>query len=148
MKFATSYFYQIRFFKPNMIPISTAKWDPKWYHSFGPQTHRFFDKRRILNGCRINALSPINDNCRGTPCPHTPELCEFLKEYAEQLKELDFTRIVAKCQLFADEAGITDPVFVFMVHEAPTKACSERASIQQFVRDNGYECDELSYPIQ
>ena len=32
MKIMTSYFYAIRFFKPNMIPISTAKWDPKWYH--------------------------------------------------------------------------------------------------------------------
>lgn len=28
MKIYTSYFYMIRFMKPNMIPLSTAKWDP------------------------------------------------------------------------------------------------------------------------
>ena len=32
MKIYTSYFYQIRFFKPNMIPLSTAKYDPSWFH--------------------------------------------------------------------------------------------------------------------
>ena len=30
--FATSYFYQIRFFRPDMIPLSTARFDPSWYH--------------------------------------------------------------------------------------------------------------------
>lgn len=34
MKFYTSYFYKLRFFTPNMLPFSTAKWDPKWYHNF------------------------------------------------------------------------------------------------------------------
>lgn len=29
MKIRTSYFYQIRNFKKNMIPVSTAMWDPK-----------------------------------------------------------------------------------------------------------------------
>lgn len=29
MKIKISYFYMIRFFKPNQIPISTAVWDPK-----------------------------------------------------------------------------------------------------------------------
>lgn len=32
MKILISYFYQIRFFKPNMIPLSTAAFDPKWFH--------------------------------------------------------------------------------------------------------------------
>ena len=31
MKIYTSYFYQIRNFKPNMIPVSTAISDPFWY---------------------------------------------------------------------------------------------------------------------
>ena len=32
MKIRLSYFYQIRFFKKNMIPMSTALSDPEWYH--------------------------------------------------------------------------------------------------------------------
>lgn len=28
LKFVTSYFYKVRFFTPNMIPLSTAIWDP------------------------------------------------------------------------------------------------------------------------
>ena len=31
MKIATSYFYQIRNFKPWMIPVSTCLSDPEWY---------------------------------------------------------------------------------------------------------------------
>ena len=44
MKFALGYFYQVRFFTPNMIPVSTAVSDPKWYHqNKGPQ-FTFLDK--------------------------------------------------------------------------------------------------------
>lgn len=32
MKILTSYFYQIRNFKPYQIPLSTAISDPAWYH--------------------------------------------------------------------------------------------------------------------
>ena len=34
MNIYISYFYNIRFFPKNLIPISTAMWDPKWYHNF------------------------------------------------------------------------------------------------------------------
>ena len=30
MNILISYFQQIRYFKPYMIPVSTAMWDPKW----------------------------------------------------------------------------------------------------------------------
>lgn len=32
MKIYTSYFYMVRFMKPYMIPLSTAKFDPAWFH--------------------------------------------------------------------------------------------------------------------
>lgn len=54
MKFYISYFYQIRFFKPNMIPISTAKWDPKWYSQNGKP---YIDKRGVVNGLRAPVLA-------------------------------------------------------------------------------------------
>ena len=50
MKLAISYFYQIRFFKPYMIPVSTAHWDPAWYHDWAGAAHVFVDKRGVING--------------------------------------------------------------------------------------------------
>lgn len=32
MKFYISYFYAVRFMKPNTVALSTAMWDPKWFH--------------------------------------------------------------------------------------------------------------------
>lgn len=43
MKLCTSYFYRIRFFRPDIVPFSTAKWDPKWYHNFQGQANIFLD---------------------------------------------------------------------------------------------------------
>ena len=41
MKVRISYFYQIRNFKSNMIPMSTCISDPKWYHDFKGKNHLF-----------------------------------------------------------------------------------------------------------
>ena len=43
----TSYFYQIRNFKPNMIPLSTALWDPKWFHKNKGHSFQFKDKNGV-----------------------------------------------------------------------------------------------------
>ena len=45
MKIATSYFYQIRNFKPYMIPVSTALSDPEWYRPPAGQEY-YIDKER------------------------------------------------------------------------------------------------------
>ena len=58
MKVYTSYFYKIRFFKPNMIPISTAIWDPKWYHQNQGSDHWFIDKNGVINGLRAPVFAP------------------------------------------------------------------------------------------
>ena len=55
MKIRTSYFYQIRNFKKNMIPVSTAMSDPLWYRPEQGQEY-FFDKRGIVNGLRYTPL--------------------------------------------------------------------------------------------
>ncbi len=82
LEIATSYFYQIRFFKPSMIPVSTAVFDPKWYHNFKGQDHVFIDKRGVVNGLRIKSLMPdytCNNLCRGfETCPtKDPGTCDF-----------------------------------------------------------------------
>ena len=53
-----TYFYNIRFFKDNMIPVSTAVWDPKWFHNNGSNTDIFVDDNDIYNGIRCSELSP------------------------------------------------------------------------------------------
>ena len=58
MKLAISYFYKIRFFQPWMIPISTAAWDPKYYHDNKGKDYLFVDKRGVINGYRYEALAP------------------------------------------------------------------------------------------
>lgn len=87
MKLYTSYFYQIRFFAPNIVPVSTAVWDPKWYHNFAGQDNVFLDKRGVVNGLRAPALAPgsqLEGSCAGKDgtavgCTHNPSTCAFLR---------------------------------------------------------------------
>ena len=60
MKLAISYFYQIRNFPKNYIPMSTCLSDPAWYHNNQGENYIYKDKRGILNGLR---LQPIIVHC-------------------------------------------------------------------------------------
>lgn len=67
MKIALSYFYQIRHFKKYMIPVSTAAWDPAWFHINGEKDSVYKDKNGIYNGLRFNELAPgksCNNLCK------------------------------------------------------------------------------------
>lgn len=148
----TSYFYQIRFFKPNMIPLSTALWDPKWYHDGHDQSYTFVDKNGVINGLRCEALSPTGECeglCRGAAnCDHVPSTCPFLQAYRRHLSKVDATdylrRIQNLCNKVQQQLGFTqDPVPVLIVHEAPSNICSERFELQRWAG-----CTELHYPIR
>lgn len=64
MKISTSYFYQIKNFSENMISVSTAILDPKWYHDFKGCDHFFKDKNNVWNGIRSSYLFPDGE-CDG-----------------------------------------------------------------------------------
>ena len=51
MKLALSYFYQIRNFKHYMIPVSTAVWDPQWFHI--DKTTKIFKDNRSYLFCQL-----------------------------------------------------------------------------------------------
>ena len=74
MKIKTSYFYQIRNFKPYQIPLSTAISDPAWYHS---KTEDYYiDKNGVINGLRIGMLQPqrsLGYLCGGKNCMQKPD---------------------------------------------------------------------------
>jgi len=158
MKIRTSYFYQIRNFKRNMVPISTAIWDPQWYHNFtGDYSHLFYDRRNILNGLRIESIIE-----QGRHSNHGPEICpceyknyntcSFLSNYRNNLENINFDKMIADMQKFADnykeKENIKDEIIlVLMVYEGPNNPCSERKPLQEYFTSHGWECKELDYPI-
>lgn len=144
MKFATSYFYQIRNFKPNMIPISTAMSDPEWFRPKDGKEY-YIDKRGIICGLRYEPLivqhfgtcsCPCEDKGQGLTCPTMQEYKWLLETYVDKDK---LYKAFDHC---AKMFKIEDPIFVLIVYEAPTNPCSERLGLQQF-----FNCKELEYPI-
>lgn len=149
MKVFTSYFYQVRFFKPYMVPISTAKSSPKWY---GDSEHWFVDKNGVMNGLRAPVFAPgaqLEGLCSGPQgCANSANNCPFLRGYANQLANLDFKDTMSRLENLANKVKAhlgfeEEPVIVLLVHEAKDNPCSERAAIQNWFKQNGVECKEL-----
>lgn len=155
MKIYTSYFYQIRFFKPHQIPISTADWDPTWFHDFKGQDHVWKDKNGVWNGIRLEILNPshccsiLPPECVG--CSKESkyiERCSFLKDYREGLHtKLKFNELLECITKMADYfqhlEGFTDePEIIFILHESPNNPCSERVPIQELFKEHGIEVTE------
>lgn len=160
LKIATSYFYQIRFFKPYMIPMSTTMWDPKWYHNFKDQSIAFVDKNGVLNGMRIPVLVPDAERVWHGTCYGRdkcsigdPTICEFLRGYRRQLDEVNFDAFMQALESTvkntAKLVNITEePLVVFMFAEKPDNPCSERVEVHQWFHRNGFLIDELNYPVE
>lgn len=150
MRIYTSYFYQIRFFPSNLVPLSTARWDPKYFHDNKSQTYQFKDKRGILNGLRAEPFVPgsaLDGTCHGPEgCYQTPPRCKFQLGYLEQLRQLDFQTIMNRFEELAARIktteGFDDVDFALMLHEAPTNPCSERIAIHLWFTENGYSISE------
>lgn len=155
MKVRLSYFYQIRNFKSNMIPMSTCISDPKWYHDFRGSGYLFKDKRGILNGLRLNTIivQGGHGEC-GCPCEtKDPSQCRFLKDYRFELELIDFPKMYRAMETFCNEYCKKEkikeePIAVLIVYEAPDNPCSERQSLIDYFNRHGIECKELDYPIQ
>lgn len=156
IKYAISYFYQIRFFNPTMVPFSTAVWDPKWFHAFQDQSKLFRDKNNVLNGLRCTPLMP-GESCDGlchgreTCATGDPNSCLFLNMYRKQLDALDMNVFLNQVNNIMSQCVPPDTeecTAVFIVHEAPTNPCSERWVLLKWFEDNGIDCKELEYPIK
>ena len=152
MEIYTSYFYQVRFMKPYMIPLSTAIWDPKWYHQNLGQEHVWKDKNGVYNGLRapVFAPGPLCENlCRGpeTCVTKDPTTCLFLNTYRYQLDQLDYDDVIARCERMGKyiqslEHFSEEPVIILLVHEAKTNPCSERRVIQEWFASHGKQVTE------
>lgn len=154
MKIMTSYFYQIRFMKPNYIPLSTAVWDPKWFHQNKGQKFQWKDKNGVWNGLRAEPFvpGPLCENlCRGPEVCKTKDSsqCEFLQMYHVQLKKLDFANIIWRMRILANEIqqveGFTEePIIVLIFHEKYDNPCSERVIVQKWFEENGMKIEEFN----
>lgn len=154
MKVRISYFYQIRNFKTNMIPMSTALSDPAWYHDWKDADYVFKDKRGILNGLRLRPI--IVQQTEGEhhcPCEDKdPTKCPFVKTYEQNLELIDFEKMMKGIEEFCKDYCRTEqiteePIAVLMVYEAPNNPCSERHSLIKYFNKHGVDCKELDYPI-
>ena len=148
MKILIAYFYQIRFFSPNMIPLSTATWDPKWYHDFKGQNHIYKDKNGVFNGLRYELLNPSQVyEPHMCPCEDkNPHICAFLNRY------VNYIRSIPKTRLWADFEAITanyrkatgvEPVIVLIFHEKPDNPCSERWGVISYLKECGFEVEDF-----
>ena len=150
--FYVSYFYQLRFFPQNLIPVSTAVWDPRWfspaqYKDWLPPHERypiFAGSHGVVYGVRCPALSPmgIEHGMECVVCDHNnSKTCLFLKSYYKHLESLDFEstvrRIEDNCKRIRKDADIA-----LIVHEAPTNPCSERVMLQKWFKVHGRELPE------
>lgn len=155
MKFKISYFARIRKFAPNEIPVSTAMWDPKWFHPHRNPKGVYLDKRNVINGLRVDPFVPKYGGCDGPRnCGWEPGKCTFISKYEEQLAALDWLSIHAR---FADlEARLRERyphlaeypelTFVLIVYEKPDNECSERHPIRQWFTEVGASLPEWELP--
>ena len=152
MKIYTSYFYQVRFMKPYMIPLSTACFDPKWFHQNQNQDFVWKDKNGVYNGLRAPVFAP-GPMCEGLCYGHdtctqqNPLSCLFLKTYRYQLDQLDYNDIIKRCENIANkikniEQFNEEPIIILLVHEAYNNPCSERRPIQEWFASHGKEVVE------
>lgn len=142
MKLATSYFYQIRNFKPNMIPVSTAISDPAWYRPPADKEY-YIDKRGIVCGLRYEPLIVQAQGSHGCPCmnPFNAPFCPTMVEYRQLLNKLVDKEKTLKAFEFCCNKFNADTI-VLIVYETPNNLCSERWVLQEF-----FGCEELKYPI-
>ena len=152
MKIYISYFYMVRFMKPYMIPLSTAKYSPKWFHQNKGQNYQWKDKNGVWNGLRASVFAPgpmCENLCHGSEnCDiHDPTKCLFLKTYRYQLDQLDYNDIIKRCENIANHIKMheqfkEEPIIILLVHEAKDNPCSERKPIQEWFASHGKKVTE------
>lgn len=141
--------------RPYHIPLSTAVWDPKWFHQFHGQDYIFKDKNGVYNGLRAEPFVPqIHGTaaCNGQPCNKQPSSCAFLHQYLAQLNQLDLNDILQRCQTLGTKIQLLEqfdeePQYIFLVHEAPTNLCSERGVIQKWFAQYDIDVQEWSKEV-
>lgn len=150
----------------NILPVSTAMWDPKWFHANKKDNYRFMDNNGVINGVRMNSLcmdmyrvellAKTQSDCeslckKGEECHYiTKGMCPFMHSYAEcvRKKNPDFQKFIAFCEGYLQflncRFNLSLDTMIFIVHEAPSRPCGERPVLVQWFQENGMELPEWS----
>ena len=159
MKVMISYFNNIRNFTPNMIPFSTAMWDPKWYRQNGDT---YIDKRGVINGFKASELvfnfsnwlklenkdkdcvSCIAKEGNKVDRTNVENFCPFMRCYLAQLRrDVNFKAFFSKLNAICH--FVVDAIPVLIVHEKPDRLCCERYVLKQWFKENGVELEEVAH---
>lgn len=159
MQIYISFFGTIRYFTPNMIPVSTAGgcgW-PWWL--LKADKHKegefYLNKNNIMIGIQEESLSfpreqfeQLTEPCQ-KDCPYKDKVpnCQFMTAYYNYLKTLDFKHIISEFERIAEDVQkinnyIGESIIVLMVYEGTECNCAERPVLQKWFKDNGYELKE------
>lgn len=143
MKLYTSYWAQVRNFPKNLIGLNTTVWPPKW-RPLGQ------DKRGVIVvDCPLLKPGPECEGlCNGKCNPRHPNYCNFLRTYEAQLRKIDINSFLHSLSQLKEKIkageGLDQIDFAFIVFEKYDNPCSERASIQDWLRSNNIEVKEWS----
>ena len=134
MKVYISYFYQIRNFTPNMLPLSTAMYPPKWFVKEG--TKYWIDNNKCGNDC---GFYPIGEDWF--------KWCPFMKIYYNHLREQNLIDILNRYEnviehVFNKILNLNIDTIVLIVHEPPDRYCGERPVLKKYFADCGIELEE------
>ena len=125
MKLYISYFAKLRKLPPNILPLSTAVYKPKWYDGLSI---------RELSPYKIKEVECIN-------CDHAHyETCSFLKQYREYLETLDFDEVYHKLNTVSE---LTNMDVCLLVYEVTSNPCSERGPLVDWFKTHGVEITEF-----
>ena len=163
MKYMISYFYQIRNFTPNMLPISTAMYPPKWFVKEG--TKYWVDNNNVVNGASIDEfifpkhlfneeiddVDKCSNECGFYPVSEDPyKWCPFMKIYYNYLHSQNLIDILTRYEHFVEHMfnkilNIGVDTIVFIVHEPPERYCGERPVLKRYFEENSIELEEFIY---
>lgn len=158
-------FYHVRFFTPNMIPISTTggTGGPLWYIGGDRRNPRcFIDKNGVMNGIREEKLAfpahyyeKLENNC-GKDCGYHQQLelhpekeywCPFMSRYRDYLETVDINYLLSEFNRVTEEVrSIThfaeNPVIVLLVYETARSGCGERQPLLDYFNSHGVHIEE------
>lgn len=164
MKIYITSFNNIRYFTPNMIPVSTAGrtgW-PHWLFKFDnkPYGIPYLNKNNVMIGIREQLLAFHEDQFEGLEeqcqknCTYAFKApnCQFMQAYYNYLKKQDFNAVISNLEKTAEYVRSNsnfegEPIIVLLVYEAADRLCGERYGLVKWFKDNDYDLREWTPDI-
>ena len=147
-KYMTSYFYNIRFFPENFIPVSICIWDPKWYKKLGYINYQPFVPKEYNKETDCENCIKIHKNK-----DYFDLNCNYLTNYKDYLESIDLNMCLEELKIKAISyinknkeisQNFDEIVIVFIGYEPPYKKCSERFALAKILGEHlGIEIKEF-----